>query len=153
MAAGNFTFFTRNFDALNIDDLVAADVRLALLTSAFVPDTDETTGQHIWGDVSGNEIAAGNGYAAGGQALGSKAVNAIAQGYAFDSADVVWNASGGDIPAHRYAVMRVNGSLWGKVDPIIGYILSDNTPADIPATTDGNSLTYQAPAAGWFDVS
>lgn len=155
MPAGTFTFYTRNFGALNIDDLVDAGnvVKLALVTSAYTPDTDESTGHDTWADVSANEIAAGNGYTAGGQTLASKAKVAGTNAFAFDSADVVWTASGGNIPAHRYGVMYVDGSLWGLTDPLVGYFLSDDAPADIPATTDGNTLTYTAPTAGWFDVS
>ena len=153
MPAGTFTFFTRNFGALNIDNLVTADVRLALVTSAYTPNIDETTGHDEWADVSANEIANGNGYTTGGIALASKTKVAGTNAFAFDSADAVWTASGGSIPAQRYAVMYVNGSLWGLTSPLVGYFVGDNTPADIPATTAGNTLTYAAPAAGWFDVS
>ena len=62
-------------------------------------------------------------------------------------------ASGGSIPAWRYGVMYVSGSLWGKTSPVIGYFLGDSTPADVPATTDGNPLTIQVNANGWFGVT
>jgi hypothetical protein len=153
MPAGTFTFYTRNFGALNIDDLLAADVRLALVTSSYTPNVDETSGHDEWADVSANQIAGSGGYTTGGQALASKAKVAGTNAFAFDSADVVWTASGGGIAAHRYAVMYVNGSLWGLTSPLVGYFLSDNAPADIPITTAGNTLTYQAPSPGWFDVS
>ena len=49
--------------------------------------------------------------------------------------------------------MYVVGSLWGMTNPIIGYMLGDSTPADIPATTDTNILTLAVPSGGWFDIT
>lgn len=60
----------------------------------------------------------------------------------------VWTASGGSIPAWRYGVIRAVGTLNGKVDPIVGYFLGDTTPADVPATTTGNTLTHTPHANG-----
>lgn len=151
MAVGDFTRFTRNYDVESISDLLTADVRMALVTSAFTPDIDESTGDYLWADASGSEIAAGNGYTAGGQALANDVVTAIANGFKYESDNVIWTASGGNIPAWRYAVMYVNGSLWGRTSPLIGYFIGDDTPADIPATLDGNPLQLTCPAAGWFD--
>lgn len=153
MAANALELYTRNFGALNLDDIVGATVKLALVTSSYTPNVDETSGHNVWANVSANEIAAGNGYTAGGLTLASVAKTAIANGFKLDSDDAVWTASGGNIPAHRYAVLYLSGSVWSLTNPLIGYILSDNSPADIPATTDGNTLTYSAPANGWFDVS
>ena len=72
-------------------------------------------------------------------------------GWNYDSDDPTWTATGADIPAWRYAVMYVVGSLWGKTDPLIGYFTGNTTgPTDIPATTDGSTLTITVPTAGWF---
>lgn len=153
MAAGTFQLYTRNLGALNIDDLLGADVRLALVTSSYTPNVDETSGHDEWSDVSANEIANGNGYTTGGIALSNDAKVAIANGFAYASDDVVCNATGGNIPAWRYGVLRVNGSLWGLTNPLIGYFIGDTTPADVPATLSGNPLTIECPSPGWFDVS
>jgi len=152
MAAGNFTLFRANLDDIRMQDLVGATVKIALVTSSYTPDTTNT-GNSLWADVSANEIAGGNGYTTGGATLGGAAVNAVTNGFAFDTNDATWNASGGNIPAWRYAVMYVSGTLWGKVNPLIGYFVGDNTPADIPATASGNPLTVAAPAAGWFSAT
>ena len=79
------------------------------------------------------------------------ASSAVTGGYKFSSANVVWTASGGSIAAHRHYVMYVLGTLWGKTNRLVGYFLGDTTPADIPATTTGNTLTVNA--SGWFDAT
>jgi hypothetical protein len=34
------------------------------------------------------------------------------------------------------------------VNPLVGYFLGDSTPADVPATTSGNTLTITPNASG-----
>jgi hypothetical protein len=150
-APGTFTFFAENLNVEKMSDLVSATVKLALVSSAWTPDSDEN-GNGVWADISANEIAAGNGYTAKGVALGSKAVTAITagNGYEFESGNASWTASGAGIPAHRYVVMLVDGALWGLTDPLIGYFLADSAPADVPLTASGNTIQYNCPANGWF---
>lgn len=151
MASGVFTLYSANKDDLRINDLLSATVKLALVTSSYTPNT-ASNGHELWATVSANELPNGGGYTTGGATLGTKAANAITNGFNFDSADPSWTASGGGIPAHRYYVMYVSGSLWGKTDPLIGYFIGDNTPADIPLTTAGNPLAVTVHANGWFDL-
>ena len=152
MAAGTFTLYRANLDDLRIQDLVGATVKLALVSSAYTPNA-ANNGHSLWADVSSNELANGNGYTTGGVTLGSLATSLVTNGHNFDSADTSWTASGSGIPAWRYAVMYVSGSLWGKTNPLIGYFLGDSTPADIPLTTSGNPLNITAPTGGWFDIT
>jgi hypothetical protein len=152
MAAGTFTLYRANLDDLRMQDLVGATVKVALVSSAYTPDA-ANTGHDEWADVSANEIANGNGYTTGGATLANDAVSTITNGHKYDSDDPAWTASGGSIPAWRYAVMYVSGTLWGKTNPVIGYFLGDSTPADVPATTSGNPLTIQVNANGWFGVT
>lgn len=152
MAAGTVTLFSKNKDDIRINDIVAATVKLALITSAWTPDAT-VTGNSVFADASANEIAAGFGYSAGGVALASMVATAIAGGFKFSSANPSWSASGGSIPAHRYYLLYVVGTLWGMTNPLIGYFVGDSTPADIPATTSGNNLTVTVPAGGWFDAT
>lgn len=152
MAAGTFTLFSKNKADININDLLGVTVKVALISSAWTPDAS-VTGNSVFADMSANEIAAANGYTAGGQALTSMAKTAIAGGFKFSSANPSWTAAGGSIAAFRYAVFYVSGTLWGLTNPVIGYFLGDTTPADIPATTVGNTLGLTCPAAGWFDVT
>ncbi len=153
MAAGTFTLYSKNKDDIRINDLTGATVKLALVSSSYTPNTDSSTGHSLWSDASGNEIANGNGYTTGGVSLSSLAATAISGGFKFSSGNPSWTASGGNIPAHRYYVMYVSGTLWGMTNPLIGYFLGDNTPADIAATTSGNTLTVTCPSGGWFDAT
>jgi len=149
-APGTFILYAKNIPALRMADLLSATVKFALVKSTYAPNAAED-GHSLWSEVSDEEIAAGNGYTAGGAALASKAVEAITNGAKFASANVSWAASGGAIPAWRYAVMRVDGTLWGMTSPLIGYFVGDSAPADIPQTASGNELALKCPAAGWFD--
>src|SRR4030065_1767121 len=153
MAAGTFTLYSKNLDDLRINDLTGAVINVALVSSGYTPNTDSSTGHSLWSDVSANEIANGFGYVTGGQALAGDVATAIAGGFKYTSSNVAWTATGGPIPAWRYAVMYVVGSLWGMTNPIIGYMLGDATPADIPTTTDTNILTLAVPSGGWFDIT
>jgi len=131
-------------------DLDAGNVNLALVTSSYTPDE---VNDALWSSVSGNEIAAANGYSAGGIALASPVFAAITKGFKFSSANPAWTASGGSIAAWRYGVFYVNATVNSVVKPLIGYFLGDATPADVPATTDTNVLTVACPSGGWFDMT
>jgi hypothetical protein len=153
MAAGAFTLFAKNKDDYRINDIVGATIKLALVSSAYTPNIT-TAGHALWADVSANEIANGQGYTTGGVTLTGAAATAAAgsNGYFLAGAPPVWTASGTGIPAHRYYVMYLLGTVWGQVNPLIGYFLGDATPADIPLTTAGNTITVTQPATGWFDL-
>lgn len=149
MPAGTFTLFKANIDDLRMQDLVGATVKMMLVTSSYTPNA-ATDGHSVLADIT-NEIANGNGYTTGGAALANKAVTAVTNGWKYASDNIAWTASGSGIPAWRYAIMYVDGSLWGKTSPLLGYFVGDNTPADIPLTTAPNPLTINCPANGWFD--
>ena len=155
MAVGTFTLYRANLDDLRLQDLVAATVKLALVTSAYTPDaTNSGSGHSLWSSPSANEIAAGNGYTAGGATLAGLAASTATNGWKFVTNNTSWTASGGSIPAWRYAVMYVSGSLWGMTNPLIGYFLGDATPADSPATTTGNILVLGPNLTnGWFTIT
>ena len=98
-----------------------------------------------------NQVATANGYTQPGQSLTSVTWVRSGGTTTFDSADVVWTASGGSITA-RYAVMDDDTVTTPVADPLVGYTLLDTTPADVTAT-DGNTLTVAPNAAGWFTLS
>jgi hypothetical protein len=152
MAAGTFTLYRANLDDLRMQDLTGATVKLALVSSAYTPDA-ANTGHDEWADVSANEIANGNGYTTGGETLTNDAVSTTTNGWKYDADDVPWTASGGNIPAWRYGVLYVSGALWGKTSPLIGHFLGDSTPADVPATSSGNTLTVAWNASGVFTLT
>lgn len=152
MAAGAVTLydFAAKYLMNSTVDLDAGSVTLALVTSSYTPDQVNDIN---WANASANEISAANGYSAGGIALSSITFTAITKGFKFSSANPVWTATGGSIAAWRYGVLYVNGTVNTVVKPLIGYFLGDSTPADIPATTSGNTLTIACPSGGWFDLT
>ena len=138
------------FNATNLLNAAAANFRLALVTSAWTPNpaTDE-----LWAVASANEIANGNGYTTGGINPGSITLNQTSGVVKWTGNPVVWTASGGSIPAWRYGVMYYLGTLNSKVNPLVAYFLGDATPADVPATTSGNTLTITPNASGIITVT
>lgn len=149
MAAGPFIFpdlaKLNFFDATNLLGANTANFKLALVSSAWTPNNSTN---EVWADASANEIAAGNGYTAGGGALTGVALTQTSGTVKFTASAFVWTASGGSIPAWRRGVVYYSGTLNGKVNPIVGHFLGDSTPADVPATTDGNTLTVTPNASG-----
>jgi hypothetical protein len=149
MASGPFVFPNlaklNFFSATDLLAATAANYRLALVTNSWVPapTTDE-----LWAVASGNEIANGNGYTTGGINPASIALTQSAGVVKFTGNAVVWTATGTGIPAWRYGVLYYLGTLNGKVNPLVGYFLGDSTPADIPLTTAGNTLTVTPNASG-----
>lgn len=133
------------FNATGLLAATAANFRLALVSSAWTPNnaTDE-----LWAAASANEIANGNGYTTGGATPGSVVLSQSSGVIKFTSNPVVWTASGGSIPAFRRAVLYYLGTLNGKVNPLVAHCLGDSTPADVPATTVGNTLTITPHANG-----
>ena len=152
MAAGAFVFSQKA--KLNMFEGATALLkngsalyRLALVKSTWTPapTTDE-----VWADLSANEIATAGqtAYAAGGAALASVALSQTGGVVKFTAAAQVWTADGTGIPAWRYGVVYYLGTLNAKVNPIVGYFLGDSTPADVPLTTSGNTLTITPNASG-----
>lgn len=151
MAVGTFQLFDSTAKlTMGAGDLVANTIKCALVTSSWTPDQ---VNNNDWGDVSANEIANGFGYATGGATLGSKVLTAVTKGFKFSSANIQWTASGGSIPAWRYAVFYVVGTIDSVVNPLIGYFIGNDAPADIPATIDGSPLNLNCPAGGWFTTT
>lgn len=139
---------------VNATDLLsatAANFRLALVSSAWTPNnaTDE-----LWSVASGSEIANGNGYTTGGATPATISLTQTAGTVKFTwSTPVVWTASGSGIPAWRRMVLYYLGTLNGKVNPILSHALGDSTPADIPLTTAGITITITPGASGVITLS
>lgn len=152
MSQGIFTLYSSRFGKLTVDDLVSTSVKIALLTSNYIPDRT-LVGDSIWEDISAEEISAGSGYTAGGKLLENIAKTALIAGYKFSSDNVIWTATGGTIPTWRYAVMYVSGTLFGVTNPLIGYFLGNADDVDINPTYSGNLLTLVCPPDGWFSVN
>lgn len=95
-------------------DLVNDTIKVALVTNAYVPNTDT---HDEWNDVSSFE-SNGTGYTAGGIVLSSKTLtyDSAQNRWTFDAADVAWtNASA----SFRYAVLY-DDTATNK--PLIAYV-------------------------------
>lgn len=150
MPAGTFQFYDATAKSLmGGADLDTNTIKMALVGSGYTPNQDT---HDEWADISANEIANGNGYTTGGVTLTSPVLTEITKGYRFNTANATWTATGTGIPAWRYAVMYVSGTVQGVVNPVLGYFLGDDTPADIPSTASGVTLQLTCPADGWFDL-
>lgn len=146
-APGTFTLFNKaKLNAVNGTGLLnpANSYKWTLHTSAYAPSL---ANHEVYADLT-NELATGNGYTAGGLALANDALTLSGSTVTFTGDPTTWTATGGSIPAWRYAILRVVGTLNGKVDPLVGYFVGDATPADVPATTAGNTLRVVPDAAG-----
>lgn len=146
-APSAFIFFDKAklnfFSATNLLN-PANTCKLSLHTSAWTPNNAT---HEVLADVT-SEIAAGNGYTAGGNTLTNDTLTNTGAVVKFTADATVFTATGGSIPAWRYGVVYVSGTLNGKVNPVIGYFIGDSAPADVPATTVGNTLTITPSASG-----
>ena len=110
-------------------DLNTDSLYMAMVTSSYTPSLAHT----IWGDVSANEVAAGSGYSTGGVLLALASMD----NSKFDVDDPTWSAL---TKTFRYLVVYDNVTRNGLVDPLICYILPDDTPADTVVTASDYTL-------------
>lgn len=105
-------------------DLDTSPIKVALVTSGYTFSAAHTT----FSSVSGNEVAAGAGYTAGGILLTGQAVTYTGAVGKFTANSPVWSAL---TKTFRYAVLYGSGTLNGVVDPLMLCVLLDNTPGNI----------------------
>ena len=140
--------YAKNINVAKLSDLPSATIKMALLASTYTP-SDDSAGHSAYADLT-NELANANGYTTGGATLASPLVTAVTGGYKVSSGNASWTASGSGIPAWRYGVLYVVGTLWGITNPLLGYFIGDSAPADVPLTAAGNPLAVNCPANGWW---
>lgn len=151
-APSAFQFYAENLNVLKTTDLTGATIKMLLTSSSYTPDTDNV-GHKALADIT-NELANGQGYTTGGVALSAPTIADFSTtGYKFSTGNASWTASGSGIPAWRYGVIYVEGSLWSITSPLLAYFTGDSAPADIPLTAAGNSLQVTCPANGWFTIA
>lgn len=151
-APSAFQFYAENLNVLKATDLSGATLKMLLTTSSYTPDSDNV-GHLALADVT-NELSNGNGYSTGGVALAAPTLADFSTtGYKFSTGNALWTASGAGIPAWRYGVLYVVGSLWGLTSPLLAFFTGDSAPADVPLTASGNSLQVTCPANGWFTIA
>jgi hypothetical protein len=154
MASGPYVFpdlvKLNFFNATALLSAVTTNFRLALLTNAYTPNNAT---HELFSQVSAAELPTGGGYTAGGGTLTGVVLSQAGGTVKFTSSPFIWTASGAGIPAWRYGYVYYLGTLNAKVNPLVGYFLGDNTPADIPLTTAGNTLTVTQNASGILTAS
>lgn len=140
VAFNKFNAFVENV-AEKVHNL-GADVLKILLT-----DVAPVAANSVKADLT--EIAAGNGYTAGGVTIGSITSAQVAGLYTLDGADLTaaWTASGGSIGPFRYFVLY-NDTPTSPADPLIGWW--DNG-GEITITT-GNTINLVFDAAGILTI-
>lgn len=119
MAAGNFKPYVPGIENI-ADGLIDIDTHtfvVTLHTSAYTPNQNTHS---TWADVSGSEVANGNGYTSGGQTIAIGSTRTGNEVFVTAPASSSWPAS--TITA-KYAVVskRAGGSLVAG-DLILGYV-------------------------------
>lgn len=100
-------------------DWTANTIKLALVADTYTPSAAHT----IWGDVSANEVATGSGYTTGGATMTCTKTDAL-----LDAADVTFTAL---TKTFKYGVIYIVGTVETLTNPVLFYILFDDTPANV----------------------
>lgn len=125
-------------------DLDTHTFKAALTNTAPTADTNT-----VIADIT--QIANGNGYLTGGQALTSVTWSETGAGlgvWRWNAADFTWTASGGSIGPFRYVIFY-DDTPSSPADPLVGY-LDYGTNLTV---TDGNAFTVDIGASGLFELS
>ncbi len=155
--ASEFTFYSKFKEYLfngNID-LEVDTIKLALVTSDYIPDAAHEILADVLSSPSPEVVAIAspsNGYTAGGKTLTGQAVTSTSSPSQskFDAGDVTWTAL---TATFRYGILYAEKSVGSPaiVNPIIGYILFDTTPADV--IISGIDYLVQWSANGVFTLA
>jgi hypothetical protein len=113
--------------------LVGTVVKAALLTASYTPDKEN---HKLWSDVSASEIAAGNGYTAGGYTLVNKAVTEAAKVTKFTADSPQWVTA--TIDAGFMVIYEVSTGIILNVQNFNGHLIGTN-----------GTVTVLVPAGGW----
>lgn len=141
-----FTLFN-NFKSLlgkKVIDLTTDSFKAMLSDTA--PNVSTMT---VKADVT--EIAAGNGYTAGGQALTSVTWAETGAGtgiFQFTAADISWTASGGNIATHRYLYVY-DDTVASPVKPLVGYVDRGSSAV----ITSGNTRLWDIGSTGLLQLA
>jgi len=108
-----------------IVDLGDGTIKLALVADTYTPDYT-STGDAIWADVSGDEVATGSGYTTGGETLTTMTVDTDA----WDADDVPWTAL---TKTFKYGVLYLVGTVETVVNPLIACVTFDSSAITVTA--------------------
>ncbi len=140
MATGTWKVYGRAPKNFNFANWLTNDIRIAILNSSYTPNQ----GTHdFWDDVSTFEIS-GTGYTAGGQALGTKAINESGSSQYFDAADANWPNS--TITNGKTLVIYDNTPGTAATKPLIAYCVLDVAESSVngnwPVAFNASGIFY-----------
>lgn len=154
MAAGAWTMYNKAKEYIGDGtiDLDAGDAyfSVVLVTSSYTHAATHST----YADISGAEVANGNGYTTGGDISSTTTWTESSGTVTFDSADPSWTAAGGSIVARRAVLVHIaaGSGVPQSSDKLICSCLLDDTPADVTAV-DGALFRVILSASGYFSVA
>lgn len=145
MSAGAWIKFDKSLfygldSTIDYSDTSAGAFKCALVLSTWTAASTADT----WADISAHEHGAANGYTAGGEALTSVVLSNSSGVDKWDSADISWTASGGNITALYAVIYHVSS---GK---LIRYCQLEETDK---TSIDGNDFVIQLASGGIFDIT
>lgn len=111
-------------------DLDTSTLKLALVASTYTYSAAHT----VWGDVSTNEIATGDGYTTGGNTLDNPTLTTVGSACVFDADDVSWASL---TKTFRSGVVYAEGTFDSLVNPVLLYILFNNSGGGTNVTITG----------------
>jgi hypothetical protein len=94
-----------------------------------------------WGDVSANEVAAGDGYTAGGELLANCAVTYAGDEGKWDADDVTWTALTKTMLFAFLYASKVAGTL---TNPLIAYVLLDTSMTSVSVSGVDFTITWDS---------
>lgn len=122
-------------------------LKATLHTSSYVPNLSSHT---VYASLT-NELPTNYGYTVGGATLSGVTFNVDGSTVPLKASPTIWTANTSNLVA-RYLVLRYFGTVNGQVDPLILYVLMDNSPADVTATP-GNAITVNWSTSGIYITS
>lgn len=106
-------------------DLDTDTFKLALVTSSYTFSAADDE----WADASANEVSSGSGYTTGGETLaGLSWAQVSGTQYKWDATDVTWTSL---TKTFRAGILYASGTFGAFTNPLVAYILFDDTPADV----------------------
>ena len=115
----------KEYLAESIVDLGDGTIKMALVADTYTPDFLKT-GDAIWADVSGDEVASGSGYTTGGETLTTLDVDADR----WDADDVPWTTL---TKTFKYGVLYLSGTVDSVVNPLIACVTFDSSAITVTA--------------------
>src|SRR5208337_903252 len=149
MAMGTFTLFdtVTLWEADGTDLLKASNSFQMILDQS--GDNLISSAYSLYGQLT-HEVPNGNGYTTGGVTLTGVSITraGAVTTFTWTGPNPDWTASGSGIPAWRWMVVYVSGTINGHVSPLVGFCLGDGTNIDVPLTPSATPITILPGGSG-----